>query len=158
MNLDFISQIMLYQSTSFKNNFQICPLLKFPTLPLFSKTSRLSPKFSQFLPNNLTGPTGGSLLRWLIMFTWQTKNKFTVTLETDQIAQMTFCFPTGTYLLKAMRPPDSRPPAMRPQDSTTGWKLAISSEKFSLVGFKKGPDRKGGCWFSLRGSHPLFSL
>ena len=40
-----------------------------------------------------------------------TKNKNTVILETDQIVQMTFCFITGTYLLKATRPPDSRPPA-----------------------------------------------
>ena len=40
-----------------------------------------------------------------------TKNNITVTLETDQIAQTTFCFPTGADLLKAMRPPDSRPPA-----------------------------------------------
>ena len=30
-------------------------------------------------------------------------------LETDQIAQMTFCFLTGAYLFKAIRPPDSRP-------------------------------------------------
>ena len=40
-----------------------------------------------------------------------TKNKITVILETDQIVQMTFCFITGAYLLKATRPPDSRPPA-----------------------------------------------
>ena len=40
-----------------------------------------------------------------------TKNNITVTLETDQIAQMTFCFPADAYLLKATRPPDSRPPA-----------------------------------------------
>lgn len=32
-----------------------------------------------------------------------------MTLETDQIAQRTFCFPTGTYLFKATRPLDSRP-------------------------------------------------
>ena len=40
------------------------------------------------------------------------KNKITVTLETDQTAPMTFCFPADAYLLKTMRPPDSRPPAM----------------------------------------------
>ena len=38
-----------------------------------------------------------------------TKNKVTVTLETNQISQVTFCFPTAIYLLKATRPPDSRP-------------------------------------------------
>ena len=31
-----------------------------------------------------------------------------------------FCVLTGAYLLKAMRPPDSRPPATWPQDSTVG--------------------------------------
>ena len=41
-----------------------------------------------------------------------TNNKTTVTLETEQITQMTLCLPTGTYLLKAKRPPDSRPLAM----------------------------------------------
>ena len=46
------------------------------------------------------------------MLTSQTKDKVTVTLETDQIAQMTFCFPAGTYLLKATRPLDARPLAM----------------------------------------------
>ena len=45
------------------------------------------------------------------------QSKITVILETDQIAQKTFCFLTGTYLLKAMRLPDSRTPAMWPQDS-----------------------------------------
>ena len=45
------------------------------------------------------------------------QSKITVILETDQIAQKTFCFLTGTYLLKAMRLPDSRPPATCPQDS-----------------------------------------
>ena len=29
--------------------------------------------------------------------------------ETDQIAQMASCYLTGAYLLKAARPPDSRP-------------------------------------------------
>ena len=46
------------------------------------------------------------------MLTSQTKDKVTVTLETDQIAQMTFCFPAGTYLFKATRPLDARPLAM----------------------------------------------
>ena len=41
------------------------------------------------------------------MLTLQTKNKITVIRETDQIAQMPFCFPTGAYLLKAVRPPPS---------------------------------------------------
>ena len=31
--------------------------------------------------------------------------------ETDQTAQMASCYLTGAYLLKAARPPDSRPPA-----------------------------------------------
>ena len=62
----------------------------------------------------------GSLLTQLILLTLQTKNKITVIFETDQIAQMTFCFLTGTYLLKATRPPDSRPLSTWPQDSTTG--------------------------------------
>ena len=79
--------------------------------------------------------------------TLQTKNKITVTLETDQIAQMTFCFPAGAQLLKAMRPQHSRPPATGPQDST-GWKLTIPSENFSLVECKKDPVRKGGHWFT----------
>ena len=39
------------------------------------------------------GLHGGSRLKWLIMLTLQTNNEITVTLETDQIAQMTFCFP-----------------------------------------------------------------
>ena len=66
------------------------------------------------------GSLGVSLLRWLIMLTSQTKNKITVILETDQIAQITFCFLTSAYLLTAVRPLDSRPLAMWPQDSTTG--------------------------------------
>ena len=48
------------------------------------------------------------------------KNKITVTLETDQLAQTTCRFPAGAYLLKAMRPPDSRPLATCLQDSATG--------------------------------------
>ena len=51
------------------------------------------------------------------MLTSQTKNKITVILETDQIAQMTFYFPTGPYFLKATRPLDFRPPATCQQDS-----------------------------------------
>ena len=35
----------------------------------------------------------GLVAEWLMMLTSQTKNKITVTLETDQIAQTTFCFP-----------------------------------------------------------------
>ena len=62
----------------------------------------------------------GLVAEWLMMLTSQTKNKITVTLETDQIAQMAHCFPTGTYLLKAARPQDSRPLATRPRDSPTG--------------------------------------
>ena len=37
----------------------------------------------------------GLVAEWLMMLTSQTKNKITVTLETDQIAQMTFRFPAG---------------------------------------------------------------
>ena len=64
------------------------------------------------LAGYMIGPTCVSLLRWLIMLTSQTKNKITVIPEADQIAQMTFCFLTDAYLLKASRPPDSRPLAM----------------------------------------------
>ena len=35
-----------------------------------------------------------------MMLASQTKNKTTVILETEQIAQTTFCFLTGAYLLK----------------------------------------------------------
>ena len=57
------------------------------------------------------GPYGVSLIRRLIMSTLQMKNKITVICKTDQIAQMASCYLTGAYLLKAVRPPDSRPPA-----------------------------------------------
>ena len=43
---------------------------------------------------------------------FQTKRAFRQIYTSAQIAEMTFCFLTGVYLLKAMRPPDSRPPAM----------------------------------------------
>ena len=76
--------------------------------------------WTMYLISLLMGTTWGSLLKWLIMLTSQTKNKVTVTLETYKIAQMTFCFPTGTYFLKATRPPDSRPPTTWPQNSATG--------------------------------------
>ena len=46
--------------------------------------------------------------------TSQTKNKITVICETDKIAQMASCYLSGTDLLKAARPPDSRPPATWP--------------------------------------------
>ena len=73
-----------------------------------------------FLPGESHGQ---SLASYKIGLTWGlivkmahyvnlTKNTITVILEADQIAQMTFCFLTDTYLLKASRPPDSRPPAM----------------------------------------------
>ena len=55
------------------------------------------------------GPHGGSWLKPLIMLTSQTKSKVTVTLETAQTAQTTLYFLPGAYLLKATRPPDSRP-------------------------------------------------
>ena len=60
----------------------------------------------------MIGPTWGLIIRWLFMLTLQTKNKITVICETDQIAQMPSCYLTGAYLLKAARPPDSRPLAM----------------------------------------------
>ena len=41
------------------------------------------------------------------------KKKITVTCETDQTAQMASCYLIGAYLLKAARPPDSRPLATR---------------------------------------------
>ena len=36
--------------------------------------------------------------------------------------------------------------------------VTIPAENFSLVGCKKDSIRKGGRWFSLRATHPLFSL
>ena len=56
------------------------------------------------------GPTWG-LIDKMAHYVDLTKNKITGILETDQIAQMTFCFLTGANLLKTVRPPDSRPPA-----------------------------------------------
>ena len=44
-----------------------------------------------------------------------------------------------------------------PRFQTSGY-VTIPTENFSLVGYEKDPVRKGGCWFSLRASHPLFSL
>ena len=64
------------------------------------------------LAGYMKGPTWGLIVKMAIMLTSQAKNKITVILEADQIAQMAFCFLTGAYLLKAPRPPDSRPPAM----------------------------------------------
>ena len=55
----------------------------------------------------LIGPTWGLIVK-MAHYVDLTKNKVTVTLETDQISQITFCFPTAIYLLKATRPPDSR--------------------------------------------------
>ena len=60
----------------------------------------------------LIGPTWHLIVKMAIMLTSQAKNKITVILEADQIAQMTFCFLTDAYLLKAVRAPDSRPWAM----------------------------------------------
>ena len=40
---------------------------------------------------------------------------------------------------------------------TSGY-VTIPSENFSLVGYKKDPDRKGRRWFFLRASHPLSPL
>ena len=54
------------------------------------------------------------------MSTLQTENKIIVIYETDQIAQMAFCFLTGAYLLKATRPPDSRPPAVDDEEDNAG--------------------------------------
>ena len=45
------------------------------------------------------------------MLALQMKNKITAICETDQIAQMASCYLAGAHLLKAARPPDSRPPA-----------------------------------------------
>ena len=59
----------------------------------------------------LIRPTWGLMVE-MAHYGSQTKNKITVTLETDQIVQMASCYLTGAYLLKAVRPPDSRPPAM----------------------------------------------
>ena len=56
----------------------------------------------------LIRPTWGLIVK-MAHYVDLTKNKVTVTLETDQISQITFCFPTVTYLLMATKPPDSRP-------------------------------------------------
>jgi len=63
-------------------------------------------------PWELIRPTWGLVVEMPHYVDLKNKNKITATLETDQIAQMAFCFPTGTYLLKARRPQDSRPLAM----------------------------------------------
>ena len=64
----------------------------------------------------LIAPTWGLMVE-MAHYVDLTKNKITVILETDQIAQMTFYFPTGPYFLKATRPLDFRPPATCQQDS-----------------------------------------
>ena len=61
-------------------------------------------------PRELIRPTWGLMVE-MAHYGSQTKNKITVTLETDQIAQTTFYFPMGAYLLKTMKPLNSRPPA-----------------------------------------------
>ena len=48
------------------------------------------------------------------MLPMQTKNIITVICETDQIAQMASYYLTSAHLLKAARPPDSRPLATSP--------------------------------------------
>ena len=58
----------------------------------------------------MIGPTWG-LIDKTACYVDLAKNKIRVIRETDQIAQMASCYLTGTYLLKAVRPPDSRPPA-----------------------------------------------
>ena len=73
------------------------------------------------IPNQagMKGPPWGLMVE-MAHYVDLTKNKTTVTLKTEQITQMTFCLPTRPYLLKAIRPPDSRPLAMWPQVSATG--------------------------------------
>ena len=68
-----------------------------------------------------------------MMLALQTKNKITVTLETDQIAQTTFCLPAGAYLLKVMRPLDPKPPA---ETSGLSYRLKINHafREFFIVG------------------------
>ena len=68
--------------------------------------------WTESLVGYMKGPTQGLIVKMAIMLTSQAKNKITVILEADQIAQMTFCFLSDAYLLKALRPSDSRPPAM----------------------------------------------
>ena len=62
--------------------------------------------------------------------------------------------PNGT-LLSHWRPSSQSCDTTRFQ--TSGY-VTIPSENFSLVGCKKDSVRKGGHWFSLRASRPLFSL
>ena len=81
------------------------------------------------------------------MLTSQTKNKITVILETDQIAQITFCFLTSAYLLKAARPlilifsflPHIymgtymiSEKAVAPHSSTLAWKIPWTEEPDGL--------------------------
>ena len=58
----------------------------------------------------MIGPTWG-LIDKMARYVNLAKNKITVIRETDQIAQMASCYLTGAHLLKAARPPDSRPQA-----------------------------------------------
>ena len=87
-----------------------------------------------------------------MMLTSQTKNKITVTLETDQIAQWTFCFLTGAYTLKAMRSPHSRPPAKWPQDSTTGYHITLQSHSWAYIQRKTWPEKTHVPQYSLQHS------
>ena len=58
----------------------------------------------------MIGPTWG-LIDKMALYVNVANNKITVICETDQVAQMASRYLNGAYLLKAARPPDSRPPA-----------------------------------------------
>ena len=60
----------------------------------------------------MIGPTRGFIDKMAHYVDLANKEQIKVICETDQIAQMASCYLTDTYLLKAARPPDSRPLAM----------------------------------------------
>ena len=80
----------------------------------------------------MIGPTWG-LIDKMAHYVDLTKNRVTVICEADKTAQMACCFLTGAYILKAVRLPDSRPPAMRP-----------SLQRISLWWGRKTPSEREG--------------
>ena len=92
----------------------------------------------------LIGPKWGLIDNMVRYVDFTNEDKITLICKIDQIAQMASCYITGAYLLRAVKPPDSKAPAT--------W----SSPQSSLVWYKKDSIRKGGHWFSLRANHLLF--
>ena len=79
-------------------------------------------------------------MSWLVMLTSQAKNKITVVLETDQIAQMASCYLTGACQS-----------CETTRFQTSGY-VTIPSESFSLVGYTLSEREDTG---SSRGSVTL---